>query len=475
MRSIRFYLYVLGQGLCGVIFSFIGIIFSHVHQLGGTLTEALARYWALYPMVLLCTSLTNGILRRTLSDVETAHTLPAWLHVLPPVGSLFIWVFTSAAFGIWHWQVLLVCAVWGAVDAGVLRMCRHQESFMSQHNQELGPGNMRFSLLLPAFTGVIQNFLLGAMLPLAIQLQGNWPVMCMGLLGFYILIWYLTRKNSRSLFAAIHTWIYIGVIAGGLVFLITVYICKVPLPLDLALSLKAFFAAFLTGIYLSIPEAYQRTWEQPCTELALCDRTNTLGLVLCTYDPLVFTLSVWVRFSWLFLLIYAVGGAILFQYTRKKRKYVSLARILFLICAAGSLLLEYSGVLPEWCYTLRYIDPDSNVRLLSGLQLVLVFFEGGVSRQRDLVNRQAEGLHSDGVRPNSFGVAKFIRRPIRFTYLRLACLAILCCVITPMELIIGASQRLTITSLTLTVSLLTTASVDILWLAFRKRNESLIL
>lgn len=98
-----------------------------------------------------------------------------------------------------------------------------------------------------------------------------------------------------------------------------------------------------------------------------------------------------------------------------------------------------------------------------------------MSRQRDLVNRQAEGLHSDGVRPNSFGVAKFIRRPIRFTYLRLACLAILCCVITPMELIIGASQRLTITSLTLTVSLLTTASVDILWLAFRKRNESLIL
>lgn len=475
MRSTRFFLYVLGQGFYGVIFSFIGIVFSHVHQLGGTLTGALTLYWALYPMVFLCTSLTNGTLRRTLSDIEMAHTLPAWLHVLPPIGGLFIWAFTSVAFGIWRWQVFLVCAVWGTVDSGVLRMSRQKENFISHRNQELGPGNMRFSLLLPAFTGVIQNFLLGAMIPLAIQMPGSWPVLCMVLLGLYILTWYLTRKNSRSLFAAIHTWVYIMVILFGAIFLVVVYMCKLAIPLDLLLSLKAFFMAFFTGVYMSIPEAYQRTWEQPCTELNLRDRSNALGLVLCTYDPLVFMLSIWVRFSWLFLLIYAIGGAVLFQYTRKKRKHVSMARIGFSLCAMGSLLLEYSGVLPEWCYTLRYIDSDSHARLLSGLQIVLLFFEGFMSHQRGAENRHIEGLHSEGTCQNSFGVARFIRRPIRFTYLRLTLLGILCASVTPLEVIFGFSVRFTITSLILTVSLLSVTSYDLLWLAFRRRNESMIL
>ena len=286
MRSTRFLLYVIGQGFHGVIFCFIGIVFSHVHQLGGTLTEAVTLYWSLYPIVFLSTALTNGTLRRTLSDIETAHTLPAWLHMIPSAGCLFIWLFTSAAFGIWRWQAIVICVVWGTVDAGILRMCRRKENFVSHRNQALGPGNMRFSLLLPAFTGIITNFLLGAMIPLAIRLDSSWSVIHMGLLGLYILTWFLTRTASRSLFAAIHTWIYTGILACGFIFLITVYMCGVSLPLDLALSLKAFFMACLTGVYLSIPEAYQRTWEQPCTELNLRDRTNTLGLVLCTYDPI---------------------------------------------------------------------------------------------------------------------------------------------------------------------------------------------
>ena len=196
MRSTRFLLYVIGQGFHGVIFCFIGIVFSHVHQLGGTLTEAVTLYWSLYPIVFLSTALTNGTLRRTLSDIETAHTLPAWLHMIPSAGCLFIWLFTSAAFGIWRWQAIVICVVWGTVDAGILRMCRRKENFVSHRNQALGPGNMRFSLLLPAFTGIITNFLLGAMIPLAIRLDSSWSVIYMGLLGLYILTWFLTRTAS---------------------------------------------------------------------------------------------------------------------------------------------------------------------------------------------------------------------------------------------------------------------------------------
>lgn len=475
MRSTRFLLYVIGQGFHGVIFCFIGIVFSHVHQLGGTLTEAVTLYWSLYPIVFLSTALTNGTLRRTLSDIETAHTLPAWLHMIPSAGCLFIWLFTSAAFGIWRWQAIVICVVWGTVDAGILRMCRRKENFVSHRNQALGPGNMRFSLLLPAFTGIITNFLLGAMIPLAIRLDSSWSVIYMGLLGLYILTWFLTRTASRSLFAAIHTWIYTGILACGFIFLITVYMCGVSLPLDLALSLKAFFMACLTGVYLSIPEAYQRTWEQPCTELNLRDRTNTLGLVLCTYDPIVFTISLVVRFSWLFLLFYAVGGAVLFQYTRKRRKHVSLTRAAFSICAAMSLLLEYSGVLPERCYTLQYIDPDSSARLLSGFTILLVIFEGFLSRLRDAESRHTEDSNFDNASQNFFGVARFIRRPIRFTYFRLALLGVLCAAVTPLGMIVGFSQRLTITSLTLAVSLLVTTAIDVLWPAFRKKNEAMVL
>lgn len=474
MKRGKYLCYAFGQGLYGSIFCFIGVVFSHVHQLDGTLVQALTLYGALYPLVFLCTAVTNGVLRRALADIETAHTLPDWLWMVSPVGCLCIWAWASLTFGSWRWQVFWICAMWGAVDGGVTRMCRRKENYTSQQNPELGPGNMRFSLLLPAFTGVIQNFLLGALVPLAIQLRGGWPVTCMGLLGLYILTWYLTRKTSRSFFAAFHTGIYIAILSCGLVFLVVIYILEIEVPLEFLLSFKAFFMAFLSGVYLSIPEAYQRTWEQRCTRENFCDRTKTLGLVLCTFDPIIFTLAIWVRFSWIFMLVYAIGGAILFQFVRKRRKHASIWRMLFSACAAGCLLFEYSGLLPARCYSLQYIAPDINNILLSGLQLLFLVFEFAMSRSSAGESNLSEEVQEAEGNLSDSGIVQLLSRPIRLKYLRIAILAILCGATTPMEMIIGFSQQHAVSCLAITVSLLVTASIDIIWLAFRKKNERMV-
>ena len=336
----------LVRGLYGGICIAVGFVFTAIHGMELSWSQE----WPALAWMLTFGTVSTGLWEAVREQGYRPGKEKGGLWPLP-----LLWGGGAALYlrGAAGWMLLAHGLVYGLLIWAVRRgrLCRLY--------RQVGGYSLRYALILPVVTTVLLNLLLGALFPLARQGQGIALLFFLTAPG-YLMVWAATRKVQRPWYWAPHLAL-LGILLGlALYSFAGLYIFRcIPRWGWLGLTLKGYFLGLFGGIYLAVPQACVTAWKQRgeiCTEQNFQDRMEVSHLLLILGIPLVCWASIWVEFSTVFVMAFTLGTTALLYYTHKPHRWMQAGVAVFIAGGVALLLLEFSGLMPTWAYSLPQPD-----------------------------------------------------------------------------------------------------------------------